>query len=784
MSSHAQRQGPLLAWLLVWGAAVGGGLVGALVLARWLWRVPSLELLAPGMPPNTALGLLLASAALGLLSSPKLRTARWVAGRCCAVVLITLGAITLFQRLSGLDLGFEEVLWRWSERASRTPPHASAPNTASCFVLFGSALWLRGRRQPLSAWWADSLVLLALLGALLAFNGYLHGAFQLAGAPRYLPQFGMGLYTSLTLLVLGVGFLCMRPEQGLMGQLTRDTLGGFLARWLVPVGLLGPPVVGVVLESLHRAGIIIGPARSALFSTIMSLGGVALVLLSSLALNRIDTERRRATTALATSEARYRGLLETAPDPVVIIDSAGHIRFVNAQAEHVLGYRSEELLGQEVEVLIPQRYRETHRRYRERFVAMPEVRKMGRGLTLYARRKDGSELPVDISLSPFSSPEGLTVTTIIRDVTEREENLARVQAARAEAERERTLLEALLDSAPVGILFVERATERVRCNSVLETMLGQTLEPDSGRRQYLHSLRHLDGQAMRVDELPSTRALEGHEVRAEEYLVCRAEQRLPVLASAAPVRGEDGEVRGAIVTIQDISTRRELERLREEYVGLISHDLRTPLQNISLRAQLLLRVLRQKQLAEESASAEALLRNARRMSEMVEELLEGSRLEAGQVELHREPLDLVRFLEEVLERAMPPDARARLRLEGGATVPEVPADPFRLERVVVNLLTNALKYSESGTPVVLRLEREGGQVKVSVRDHGQGLRPEEAERLFTKYYRTQEGQRAKGVGLGLYISRLIVEAHGGHIQVESRPGEGSTFTFTLPLKAS
>jgi PAS domain S-box-containing protein len=516
----------------------------------------------------------------------------------------------------------------------------------------------------------------------------------------------------------------------------------------------------------------------------MSLGGVTLVLLSSVALNRIDAERRRTRAALEASEARFRGLLETAPDPIVTVDRAGRITFTNAQAERAFGYQREELLGQEVEVLVPERLRETHRRHREQYIAAPSVRKMGQGLALCGRRKDGPELPLDISLSPLLSPEGLSVTTIIRDVTEREQTLERLRAARAEAERERTLLQTVLDSAPVGILFMAPATGEVRINPTLQALLNMPLGASAERQQYLLHLRHTDGRPMRLEELPSTRALEGHGVPPQEYVIIHPDRQLPVLASAAPVREPGGAVRGVVVSIQDISAREELERLREEYVGLISHDLRTPLQNISLRTQLLLRTLRQKGLQGESASAESLLLSARRMSEMVEELLEGSRLEAGQAELRREPLDLARFLEEVVDRSIPPDARERLRLEVSGPVPPVAADAPRLERVVVNLLTNALKYGAPGTPVVIHLEREGEQALVSVRDQGQGLQPEELSRLFSKYYRTREGRRAKGVGLGLYISRLIIEAHGGRILVESTPGQGSTFTFTLPLALS
>jgi signal transduction histidine kinase len=377
----------------------------------------------------------------------------------------------------------------------------------------------------------------------------------------------------------------------------------------------------------------------------------------------------------------------------------------------------------------------------------------------------------------------LSAHALNRIDAERERYLEGLQVAREEAERERALLETVVEHAPVGILFAGPSTDEVRLNSTLDAMIEDGVDPAAGRRQFLGRLRHLDGRPVLFEDLPSTRAMKGHEVPPEKFVVLRERGSLPVLASAAPVRAPTGEVRGVIVCIQDISAQEELDRLREEYVGLISHDLRTPLQNISLRCQLLLRSLQEKGLASEIASAEALLRNARRMSGMVEELLESSRLEAGQVELHFEPLDMIHFLEEIIERDVPPDARERLRLEVATPVPRIPADAARLERVLVNLLTNALKYSTPGTPVVLRLEQEGALVRISVKDQGKGLTPEECERLFTKYYRTGAGKRAEGVGLGLYISRLIIEAHGGHIHVESTPGQGSTFVFTLPLTA-
>jgi len=314
-------------------------------------------------------------------------------------------------------------------------------------------------------------------------------------------------------------------------------------------------------------------------------------------------------------------------------------------------------------------------------------------------------------------------------------------------------------------------------------MLGRPLPPEMGREQYIEQLRHADGRPVLQEELPSSRVLEGQQVEAEEYVLVRPDgSQTPVLINAAPVHDSSGEPRGVVLTFQDISTRQELERLKEEYVGLISHDLRAPLHTISLRLDLLLRQLRAQGLEKEGAAAENIQRSVRRMGGMIGELLEGTRLESGQVELDRKPVDLGHLLVEVLERDVPPSEHERFRLEYPAAPRPVLADAPRLTRVVVNLLTNALKYSPPGSPVAVRLEYEESQAVVTVSDQGPGLRPEEAARLFQKYYRTRAtAEKSEGLGLGLYISRLIVEAHGGRIWVKSTPGQGARFTFTVPL---
>lgn len=766
MSTGLRTRSAQIAWGLVWAGSLVSPLTGALGLLGWrldrvFERSGPLGLMDPS--PHIALGLILGGLALGLLCPQQPGLLRRNVGWACAVGMGVMGAAILFQ-----SFGLERV-------------KAEMTATGLCFGLMAGGLLLLGRAPPHRSWRMEALLLPALFVTLMMLHGLLHGALVSANTPALLSQTGMRLQATVGLLLLGVGVLCSRPEQGLMFHITRPSLGGYVARRLVPVTLLGPLLFSVLLEVLGRLHLLNPPLKMPLFATVASLGSVGLVLLSTSLLDRLHQQRQRANAALAASEERYRNLLETAPDAVVAVDQHGVVHFMNAQVERVFGYRREELIGQDVAVLLPEPSQGQHRRSREEYMRNPVLRSVGQVVPLRCRRKDGSELAVEVSLSPCQTPQGLTVTAIIRDVTEREQHLARLQDARAEAERERQLLQTVVDSAPVGILFVDPETDKVRTNVALTAMLGRPAEPSEGPEPYHGHFLHPDGRNVTLEEFPSTRALSGRAVPAQEFLIVRPDRQLPVLASAAPVFGSSETVRGVVVTIQDITARRELEQLQQDYVGLISHDLRNPLQVIALRTQLLQRMLQERGLTREAALTGSLLQNTRQMSWLVEELLENSILEAGQVELHREPTDLAQFLQEVLERDMPPDARERFHLAWAAPLPRVSVDPQRLERVVVNLLTNALKYSPAGTPIELRLEQTREAVELSVQDHGLGLLPEDAVRLFQKYYRTKEGRRAKGAGLGLYICRLIAEAHGGTIRVASEPGHGATFTVTLPL---
>ena len=264
-------------------------------------------------------------------------------------------------------------------------------------------------------------------------------------------------------------------------------------------------------------------------------------------------------------------------------------------------------------------------------------------------------------------------------------------------------------------------------------------------------------------------------------LVCIRKDRatFPVSRTAAPIV-IGGAQTGTVVAFRDMTEVRMLERAREEYVALISHDLRNPLTVIQGRVQLLLRHLQRQELSRASESAQTILANSKRMDSMLTDLLEQMRLESGNTDLHTEPTDLTWLLARIVAQFAADEESGRIALDDAPPL-MVPLDPARIERVALNLLSNARKYS-SGSPIVVHIDRDGNEAVVSVTDQGMGIAPADLTHLFEKYYRTELATVITGMGLGLYSSRLIVEAHGGRIWAESVVGEGSTFRFSLPLQ--
>ncbi len=251
-----------------------------------------------------------------------------------------------------------------------------------------------------------------------------------------------------------------------------------------------------------------------------------------------------------------------------------------------------------------------------------------------------------------------------------------------------------------------------------------------------------------------------------------------VSASAAPIFTAAGKMLGAIATYTDITDLHELREQQEDLIRTVSHDLRTPLTVVLGRAQMIQRA--PDDVESVRRGSHAIVTGARQIALVIEQLVDMVRLEAGRLKLNRIAIDLRAFVLELKEWLSGAMEAERIRVEIPQALPAVLADPILLERILMNLLGNALKYSPARTEVLVQGRSVGPEVVISVSDHGVGIGPEELARLFQRFRGTGTAREGEGGGASLYITRKLVEAHGGRIWAESAPGKGSSFCFTLP----
>jgi PAS domain S-box-containing protein len=352
-----------------------------------------------------------------------------------------------------------------------------------------------------------------------------------------------------------------------------------------------------------------------------------------------------------------------------------------------------------------------------------------------------------------------------------------IRRKRAEAERSRLI--AILETTSDIVATADAEGNLRYLNRAGRSLLGI---PEGAS---LESVRVSDLQPRTVAPTLHTEALP----RAREVGLWRGESAfrsadhriIPVSQVVMAHRDETGAVRYLSTIARDITDRKRAEEQREDILRAVSHDLRTPLIAVGGFAALLLRQREQAGADErELTYLKHMAASTKLMDGMIRDLVDSVRLEAGGAASERQPVALGPFLREFLGRYEGALAAERVRTEIPGQLPDVCADAERLERILTNLLTNALKYSAPGSEVTVRAEAREQEVVVSVCDRGPGIPPEELPRVFQRFYRARAGTRKGGIGLGLHITKLLVEAQGGRIWAQSREGEGSTFCFALP----
>ena len=498
-------------------------------------------------------------------------------------------------------------------------------------------------------------------------------------------------------------------------------------------------------------------------------------------------ERKQARLLREQAEQELRLLseaLEAAANGVVITDRQGKIIWVNPAFTRITGYPGEEALGRNPRILKSGQESPAVYQAMWQTILGGEV---WRGQVIN-RRKDGTLYTEEMTITPVCvrGDEITHFVAIKEDVTARRQAEEERERLLDEVQRRAAELDAALDAIADGLVIYAMSGKVVRMNAVAVKMFGYA-HPDSFEQLFARiadtRVETVEGHPLTEEEMPTWRALHGETVRNQTIVIHRPEEHTRwLLISAGPIWLADGRQIGVIVTISDITPLHELQEQQEDLLRGVSHDLRTPLTIISGHVQLLADALREHpHVEEERESVQAIARAAQQMNAMIRDLVDATRLESGQMHMNPQPIMLADFISDLLKRAGTALDTRRIQLDMSPDLPPVLADSDRLERICINLLSNALKYSTPGTPVLVRGRAHEHVVMVSVTDQGPGIAPQDVPRLFERFYRAQDTSKTEGLGLGLYITRLLIEAHGGHIWAESEVGVGSTFYFTLPM---
>jgi PAS domain S-box-containing protein len=485
------------------------------------------------------------------------------------------------------------------------------------------------------------------------------------------------------------------------------------------------------------------------------------------------------------SDARYRGLLEAAPDAMVVVDQDGEIVLLNVQAEKQFGYRRDELVGQKVKNIIPEGFAERLIADGTRSAAEALAQQIGTGIELSALRKDGTEFPIEIMLSPLESPDGTLVTAAIRDISVRkrtEKHLAQLEG------RYRGLLEA----APDAMVVVNQAGEIVLLNVQAEIQFGYRRHELVGQK-VKNIIPTGFAERLVADALRSAEDAQAQQIGTGIELHGRHKNggNFPIEIMLSPLESTEGTL--VTAAIRDITARKkaeadlldkveELNRSNEElgqFAYIASHDLQEPLRMVASYTQLLARRYKGRLDADADEFIAFAVDGASRMQHLIQDLLAYSRVGTKGGEL------LTTSSEDALQRALI-SLRAAIEEKGALVthdpLPTVLADDMQLTQLFQNLVANGIKYQSPGIPKVHISARRNGEEKwiFSIKDNGLGIDPQYFERIFGMFQRLHKREEFEGTGIGLAICKKIVERHGGTILVKSKPGQGSDFQFTLP----
>jgi two-component system, sensor histidine kinase and response regulator len=522
---------------------------------------------------------------------------------------------------------------------------------------------------------------------------------------------------------------------------------------------------------------------------------LGLVLLTSLADRRFAAQALQIESSTQ-AENKFKGLLESAPDAMIIVNQEGEITLLNSQAERLFGYARSEILNQKVETLLPERLREKHRQQRAEFFVVPKDRPMGagRGFEFYGLRKNGTEFPAEITLGPLKTEEGILVSSVIRDITERKHSEETLSQSNEQ-------VRLLLEFAVEAIYGIDTNGICTFSNPSCLRLLGYKHETDLLGKNVHEMIHHTrpDGRPYPNAECQIYRAFRiGKDTHVEDEALWRPDgTSFPAEYWSHPVLRR-GKIVGAVVTFVDITerlgTQQELiaardaaeaaNRAKSDFLANVSHEIRTPMNGIIGMTDLMLDT---DLTPEQRGYLQIAKKSSASMMEIVDNILHFSQIESSKLNLEIVPFNLRLCLEDTLGTLSIRAGQKHLKWTASIcqVIPKtVLGDPGRLRQVVVNLVGNAIKFTDQGE-VGVNVDVESSveavvQIHFAVRDTGIGISLDKQSVIFDRFSQadTSATRRHGGAGLGLTIASELVQMMGGRLWVDSEQGRGSAFHFT------
>jgi len=479
----------------------------------------------------------------------------------------------------------------------------------------------------------------------------------------------------------------------------------------------------------------------------------------------------------------FRQLVDAAPDGMVVVDQGGAIVLVNVETERMFGYARDELIGQPIHLLVPERLRARHPEHVKSYHATPRLRPMGSGLELYGHRRDGTEFPVEISLSPIQHASERLVVAGIRDVTDRRQ-------IEREAKRANAYLVSAVDAIQDAFALYDEDDRIVLVNSACRQLLGSSLRGAIVGRTFEELLPEALGAGVFDFSEESRDTLQQRWLAYHRAPVGTLDVRtgrgryLRVVERKTP---EHGTVSLMMDVTDDVLREAELRTAsaaKSEFLSSMSHELRTPLNAVLGFAQLLERDRKQPLSERQQERLQHVLRGGEHLLRLIDDVLDLARIEAGRVTISCEPVVLRDVLAEVATTLEPMAARAQITLEVAplsVDLPRVVADRTRLAQILMNFGSNAIKYGKPGGHATFAVTAAKTSMRITVIDDGIGIPADKRAKLFEPFQRAgQETGPIEGTGIGLVISKRLAGLMYGSVGFSSEAGQGSRFWVEVP----